>query len=160
MTRVMWQARRVKLAFAAAAVLSVALLGCKKESGATTTPANATATAPAPDPTPAAVPISDAELEALMRELTTFMAGMAEAVEGAGKDCAAMAAGIDRVGAQHADVLARVRKLDDPAIEDRADAWMQANGEALNDLSTRVVTAVEPCGSDAGVQAALERVGT
>lgn len=112
-----------------------------------------------PDPTPAAATISDDELDALMRETVAYLGQVAAAVQGAGTDCPAMAAGIERVVDDHAALLERARTLDDPSVEDRSEKWLDAHAAEVKPMFETLFEALEPCGQDPAVQAAVEKMG-
>ena len=149
----MWKTRWVKYA-----LLALLLAGCPRSSSSPAA-ARPAAAAPAPDPTPAPATMSDADFEGLMTEMVAFVENLAGAVEGAKRDCAAMAAALDQVAADHSDFLARARKIDDPAFEDRADRWM-AQHAGVGQAAVRIDAGVTTCRDDEAVKAALDRIGT
>lgn len=142
---------------------AASLAACKKSSPAPQQPTPPVeVTSPTePDPPPdRGANMTDAQLDAIMAELAGFMEKMAVAIEGSQGDCPKMAANIDRVSKEHADLMERTKQLNDPSLEDRADKWMEANGQRINELARRVVEGAGTCSDDAAVQAAMERVGS
>lgn len=95
-----------------------------------------------------------------MEELTELFGAAASAIESAGGDCAAMAAGIHRVAHAHGELLERLGRLDDPDVERRSHIWMDAHGETLSANATRMHRGSEPCHDHRGVQAAMDRITT
>lgn len=115
----------------------------------------------APDPTPAPSSMSDAEFDALMRDVIAYIEKVGGAVSAAGGDCAKMASGIEAVAAEHGGLIERTRALDeDASSEDRADAWMRAHEAEVKPIFEGLFAGLAPCQDDPGVQAAMEKMGT
>lgn len=118
-----------------------------------------TAAAMPADPTPPPGKLSDAELDALMRDTVAFFTDVADAITAAGSDCSKVAAGIERVVADSSALIERTREIDDdPDAQDRADAWMKSHDAELRPMFDRLFKGVEACRDDAAVDAALEKM--
>lgn len=141
-------------------VLLVPMVACKSSTPPRGGGSPTVAPAPPPDPTPPPQQLGEAELEAMMRELTVLMHELAAAVEAERSDCGAMAAAINRVVDSHAALFARARELNDPSIEDRALAWVEQFGQAFEQDAARVEAAVHQCAGDAQVEAAMGRLSS
>ena len=143
-------------------LLAVLACGLLAACGPKSTPAPAT---PAPATTTPAEPpastqtISDADLEAIMRETVAMFTAVSDAVSAAGGDCAKVATGIEQAAGEHAELLQRAHALDeDPSATDRAEKWMGAHEAELKPVFERLFAGLEPCKDDPAVQAAMEKM--
>ena len=149
---------RVRLAsilVAAAAVLSLAAAGC---GGKAVAPAT---TPPPADPTPSPTSaVSDAELDATMRQGLAYLVELGDSLaEVTAGDCSGVAAVIEASVARHGAVLAAVSSYDrDPVLKVRSDAWMDSHRGEINGAGERIGPALAPCTEDAAVQAAVGKL--
>jgi hypothetical protein len=158
--------RTIVVAFALALVLWLSLVaGCKKSAPGPQEPqpggaGSGSGAAPA-DPTPPSRAMTDAEFDRIMRDVMAYMTALGDAAAEAKGDCPAMAAAIERVIGDHADLTGRAAQLDrDPTAEDRAEAWMKANDASARPTFEKLFAEVQKCGEDPAVQAAVEKIGS
>lgn len=147
-------------------VVLLALAACKKQESSprplAPLPGDGAGTGAAPpDPTPPPSAMNDAEFDALMMDVVAYITKVGAAVTAANGDCAKMATGIEAVAADHREVIARARALDeDPSAEDRGDAWMKAHEADIAPVFQALFEGLAPCQSDPAVRAAIEKMGT
>ena len=158
-------------------VVVAALVGCGGGAKPSTTPSPATvATQPAPaepstrqpaaepaDPRPLApvapAPLSDAEFEAMMREMSAMYAELGAAADRAAGDCHALADGITVALDAHQPLAQRARQWKgDPDVTRRAAAWMRAHLTELAGPVAKLADATRACLSDPAFMAALQRL--
>jgi hypothetical protein len=118
--------------------------------------------APPPgDPTPPPSQMSEAEFEALMRDAIAFFKALGDGAATANGDCPKMAAAIDQVVTDHADLMQRAHAIDeDPDAEDRGDAWMKAHEADVKPVFDKFFGELRKCQGDPAVEAAVEKLSS
>jgi hypothetical protein len=118
-------------------------------------------TTPPGDPTPPPSKMSDAEFDALMADAVAFFKALGDAAAGTGGDCPKMAAAIEQVITDHADLMERAHAIDeDPDSEDRGDAWMHAHEADVTPVFSKFFDELKKCQGDPSVEAAVKKLSS
>jgi hypothetical protein len=111
--------------------------------------------------TAAGASLSDAEVEEMIKEMLSMFTDITKAAEG-GKDCAASAAGIEKVLDDRKPFLDKMKSLSkDKALEDRAKKIMEDKGYTakLDEASKGLGPVMQKCGADPAMGKTMQRLG-
>jgi len=143
-----------------ALVFAVAACGGGNKSSSTTplppaeTPPAEAAPAVAPPP-----PMTEADLEALMQKSLAMFTAMSDAAAAAGGDCAKLATSIEKVIADHRDLLETAKKYKGNAdVEKRTEEWTTTHQAEVATSLTKFGEAANQCGADPAFQAAMAKL--
>lgn len=137
---------------------------------ATTPPPRATEPAPPVEPTSAAeptppaeplppTPLSDAEFEAMMREMIEMFVALGTAIDAAGSNCAEAGAGIETVMAERSHLVQRMKRIDqDPVVGDKATQWLKDHMAELMAPAMKLAAVAQTCADDARFAEAMKRL--
>lgn len=126
-----------------------------------TTPPPAADPAAAGGTAPAAggAAMSDADFEAKMQKAVAMFTAMGDAVDKGGDDCGAIATSIDKVISDNQAFIEEAKKWDDdPAMDKKGEAWMEAHKAQVEGPMMKVGAASQKCSSDAKFQATMAKL--
>ncbi len=114
-----------------------------------------------PEPTPPAADAgapTDAEVEAMMGQAMAMFAAMGDAVDAAGSDCGKLAASLDATLDAHGEFLASAKRWKgNAAMDQKAEAWMQAHMDDVMPHVMKVATAGQTCTGQPAFDAVMKR---
>lgn len=123
--------------------------------------------APVAKPTPPAEPLSvaplpplsDAEFEAMTREVIELFVAVGTAIDAARGDCAKAGTGLETVVAERRDFLQRMKRYEqDPVVSGKMRQWMQDHIGEFMPSAMKLAEAGQTCMNDPGFAAAMKRM--
>jgi len=144
-----------------ALVLAVTACGGGNKSGSST-PLPPTDPAPSEKPTPVEgppPPMTEAELETLMRKSLAMFKAMSEGAEAAAGDCAKLATSVEKVIGENRDLLETAKRYKgDADVDKRTEAWTTTHKDEVAASLMKFGEAANQCGADPAFQAAMGKL--
>lgn len=143
-------------------VLVLAVTACGGGNKSSSTPLLTAAPPPTEQPTPVEgppPPMTDAELEALMQKSLAMFREMSDAAVAAAGDCKNLAASVEKVIANHQDLLDTAKKYKgDADLDKRTEAWTTTHKDEVAAALMKFGEAANQCGADPAFQAAMGKL--